>query len=177
MGNGPGLRRSREDRWIAGVCGGIAERLGWPPDLVRVLYVVVSVLSTAFPGTLFYLLLWAFVPEAELETSDDADVYDDLEASHLSRAVALGLAVPLGVLGVHRFYAGRIGTGVAMLLSGGGLGIWGLIDVVMIAAGKFRDSEGHRLIFWEAEEPDPDAFRDAYLERREAARSALAETE
>jgi phage shock protein PspC (stress-responsive transcriptional regulator) len=57
------LRRSVSDRMIAGVCGGIARWLGWDPTLVRVLYVVVSVLSAAFPGILVYLLLWVVMPE------------------------------------------------------------------------------------------------------------------
>ena len=55
------LRRSR-DRVIAGVCGGIAERFGWSANMVRVLYVVISVLSAAFPGTLVYLILWLVMP-------------------------------------------------------------------------------------------------------------------
>jgi phage shock protein PspC (stress-responsive transcriptional regulator) len=56
------LRRSSSDRMIAGVCGGIARWLGWDPTLVRVLYVVVSVLSAAFPGILVYLALWFVMP-------------------------------------------------------------------------------------------------------------------
>ena len=58
------LRRSRRDRMIAGVCGGLAEWLGWDPTLVRVLYVVVSILSAAFPGLLVYVILWIVMPEA-----------------------------------------------------------------------------------------------------------------
>ena len=57
------LRRSRRSRLIAGVCGGLAEWLGWDPTLVRVLYVAVSVLSAAFPGILVYVILWVIVPE------------------------------------------------------------------------------------------------------------------
>ncbi len=57
-----GLQRSRDNRIIAGVCGGLAEWLGWDPTLVRVLYVVLSV-ATAFSGVLFYLLLWVLMPE------------------------------------------------------------------------------------------------------------------
>ncbi len=59
------LQRSREHRKIAGVCGGIAEWLGWDPTIVRVLYVVISVMSAAFPGILLYLLLWFVMPRAE----------------------------------------------------------------------------------------------------------------
>jgi phage shock protein PspC (stress-responsive transcriptional regulator) len=49
---------------IAGVCGGIAEWLGWDVTLVRVLYIVVSVASVAFPGIFVYLILWALMPRA-----------------------------------------------------------------------------------------------------------------
>ena len=47
---------------IAGVCGGIAEYLGWDIALVRVLYVLISLLSAAFPGTLVYIILWIIMP-------------------------------------------------------------------------------------------------------------------
>ncbi len=55
------LCRSR-DRVIAGVCGGIAEWIGWPATRIRVLYVVISILSAAFPGTLVYLILGVVMP-------------------------------------------------------------------------------------------------------------------
>ncbi|MCI0657584.1 MAG: PspC domain-containing protein [Acidobacteria bacterium] len=58
------LRKSR-NKVFAGVCGGIAEWLGWDPTLVRVLYVVVSVVSIAFPGILVYILLWLIMPPPE----------------------------------------------------------------------------------------------------------------
>ena len=57
------LTRSRSNRMIAGVCGGIARWLGWDPTLVRILYVVFSILSVAFPGTLVYVILWIVMPE------------------------------------------------------------------------------------------------------------------
>ncbi len=59
------LLRSRKHRMIAGVCGGMAEWLGWDPTLVRVLYVVVSIVSAAFPGMLTYAILWAVMPESD----------------------------------------------------------------------------------------------------------------
>jgi phage shock protein PspC (stress-responsive transcriptional regulator) len=60
-----GLMRSQDDRVLAGVCGGIAEWLGWEPTLVRVLFVLVSLLSAAFPGILVYLALWILMPERD----------------------------------------------------------------------------------------------------------------
>jgi len=48
----------------------------------------------------------------------------------------------VGVLGVHRFYVGKVGTGILMLITFGGLGIWSLIDFIMIAVGKFSDKQG-----------------------------------
>jgi phage shock protein PspC (stress-responsive transcriptional regulator) len=56
------LTRSRRNRMIAGVCGGLAQSLGWDPTLVRILYVLVSVISAAFPGILVYLVLWVVMP-------------------------------------------------------------------------------------------------------------------
>jgi len=56
------LHRSSQNRMIAGVCGGLAAWLGWDPTLVRILYVVVSVLSVAFPGILVYVVLWILMP-------------------------------------------------------------------------------------------------------------------
>lgn len=47
----------------------------------------------------------------------------------------------LGGFGIHRFYVGKVGTGILMLLTLGGLGIWTLIDFVMIAVGSFKDKE------------------------------------
>jgi phage shock protein C len=57
------LLRSRRNRLIAGVCGGLATWLGWDPTLVRVLYVLVSIVSVAFPGILVYVILWIVMPE------------------------------------------------------------------------------------------------------------------
>jgi phage shock protein PspC (stress-responsive transcriptional regulator) len=61
----PGLQRSRENRMIAGVCGGLAEWLGWDPTLVRILFVLVSIFSAAFPGILIYVILWILMPLRE----------------------------------------------------------------------------------------------------------------
>ena len=60
--SGP-LRRSRSNRMIAGVVGGLAKYFGIDPTLARVLYVVGSIVSVAFPGILVYALLWAIIPQ------------------------------------------------------------------------------------------------------------------
>jgi len=57
------LHRSTTNRIIAGVCGGFAEWLGWNPTTFRILFVIVSILSAAFPGLLVYLVLWLVMPK------------------------------------------------------------------------------------------------------------------
>ncbi len=52
------------------------------------------------------------------------------------------LAISLGGLGAHRFFVGKVGTGIVQLLTLGGLGIWALIDIIMIIVGSFRDKQG-----------------------------------
>jgi phage shock protein C len=56
------VARSRDDRMIAGVCAGLAHHFGWSPTRLRVAYVLVSVLSAAFPGIIVYLVLWYLMP-------------------------------------------------------------------------------------------------------------------
>lgn len=48
----------------------------------------------------------------------------------------------LGGFGVHRFYTGKVGTGILQLITFGGFGIWTMIDLVMIVVGNFKDSDG-----------------------------------
>ncbi len=59
------LERSN-DKVLAGVCGGIAEYLGWDASKVRLLYVLVSILSAAFPGLLVYVILWFAMPKKSI---------------------------------------------------------------------------------------------------------------
>ncbi len=58
------LQRSK-NRIIAGVCGGIAEYFGWDPATLRIVYVLVSIFSAAFPGILVYIILWVVMPPAD----------------------------------------------------------------------------------------------------------------
>ena len=56
------LKRSNTEKVVAGVCGGLAEWLGWDVTIVRLVYVLVSIFSAGFPGFLVYLILWAVMP-------------------------------------------------------------------------------------------------------------------
>jgi phage shock protein PspC (stress-responsive transcriptional regulator) len=57
------LKKSSTNKMIAGVCGGIAEELGWDPTLVRVFYVLATIFSAAFPGVIVYVCLWIVMPK------------------------------------------------------------------------------------------------------------------
>jgi TM2 domain-containing membrane protein YozV len=70
------------------------------------------------------------------------------EISPKSRLATTLLAFFLGELGIHRFYLGKIGTGILMILTLGGLGIWALIDFIMAVAGIMRDKEGKLIKNW-----------------------------
>jgi phage shock protein C len=60
------LSRSRNERMLGGVLGGLAKSLGWSPTRVRVAFVLLSVLSAAFPGIAVYIVMWIVVPEEPL---------------------------------------------------------------------------------------------------------------
>jgi TM2 domain-containing membrane protein YozV len=72
----------------------------------------------------------------------------NIEISPKLRLVALLLCWFFGIFGVHRFYTGKVGTGILMILTLGGLGIWVLIDFIYIAAGGFKDKQGRVLRTW-----------------------------
>ena len=62
MGDRSGIRRSRTNAMIGGVCAGIARHFGWSVTGTRVAYVLISIISAAFPGVLVYLILWLLLP-------------------------------------------------------------------------------------------------------------------
>jgi hypothetical protein len=97
--------------------------------------------------------------------------------SDKSRGIAFVLAMLLGVFGAHRFYVGKTGSGIAMICTLGGLGIWYLYDVIMIASGQFTDAEGRRLVRWEPEDDLalPDDMSQEVLAEVEALRREVAE--
>lgn len=87
----------------------------------------------------------------------DVDDEGDLEApaeevSKRSRGVALALGFLGGFFGLHRFYVGKTKTGLAMLCTFGGFGVWWLYDMVLLAAGEFRDADDLPLRIWAVEE-------------------------
>jgi len=67
------------------------------------------------------------------------------QTSEKNYIVMILLCFFLGSLGIHRFYVGKIGTGILMIITLGGLGIWALIDLIMIIVGKFKDKEGKEI--------------------------------
>jgi TM2 domain-containing membrane protein YozV len=85
------------------------------------------------------------------ESQDEEDI-ELPEVSERSRSVALVLGVIGGVFGLHRFYVGRAQSGVAMVLTFGGLGMWWLYDMVTLVAGEFRDAENLPLRNWQVAE-------------------------
>ncbi|MDD3678342.1 MAG: TM2 domain-containing protein [Dehalococcoidales bacterium] len=71
------------------------------------------------------------------------------EISPKSRLAVSLFAWFLGYLGIHRFYLGKIGTGLLMLFTIGGLGIWALVDFIMAVAGVMKDKDGKVIKNWE----------------------------
>jgi TM2 domain-containing membrane protein YozV len=74
------------------------------------------------------------------------------DGSDKSRTVALALGFVLGPLGAHRYYVGKVGTGVMQTVTLGGLGLWWLYDMILITFGSFRDAEGLRVKYWTEDE-------------------------
>lgn len=83
-----------------------------------------------------------FCTQCGVNTSSSTETRSDKSA-----VTALLLCIFLGSLGIHRFYVGKIKTGILMLLTGGGLGIWTLVDLIQIACCNFTDNKNKYLIF------------------------------
>jgi TM2 domain-containing membrane protein YozV len=95
--------------------------------------------------------------------------------SDKSRGVALALAALLGVFGAHRFYVGKTGTGVLMLCTLGGAGLWYLYDLILVAGGSFRDAEGRLISVWDPAAPPPSVIPPELAEELAVLRSEVAE--
>ena len=104
---------------------------------------------------------------------------DPRNPSDKSRTVALALAVVLGMVGGHRFYAGKIGTALLMLVTFGGLGFWWAFDTILVAAGGFRDDDGRLITDWDPSTADLYGRRslvpEAVFEELEALRGEVGE--
>lgn len=85
-------------------------------------------------------------PQSSVQ-AESVSVADNSQRSPKSATATLLLCLFLGAFGIHRFYAGRFWTGLLMLLTLGGLGIWTLIDIIIIASCAFKDGKGKTLIF------------------------------
>jgi TM2 domain-containing membrane protein YozV len=133
---------------------------------------VFSILSGGVPIFLLPLLLWVVLDIVWIATREfhdrqgrriarwsetDERAYNggrtlrerNPDASASSRAVALTFVLLLGLVGAHRFYVGRTGSALAMLFTLGGLGLWWIADIIIIATGNMRDHEGKRVSEWE----------------------------
>ncbi len=71
------------------------------------------------------------------------------QISDKKRLIAFLLCFFFGILGVHRFYVGKNGTGIIQIVTLGGLGIWTFIDMIMILVGSFKDSDGNVVEEWQ----------------------------
>jgi hypothetical protein len=97
-----------------------------------------------------------------------------LDPSEKSRGVATALAALLGPFGAHRFYVGKTGSGALMCVTLGGLGVWWLYDLIVVAAGDFRDINGRRVSRWDPEAADAQST-EMLAQEVDALRAEIAE--
>lgn len=87
-----------------------------------------------------------FLPDGDIATEIFLDKTVVDENSEKNKLVALLLCLFFGFLGVHRFYVGKIGTGILQFVTIGMFGIWTLVDLILILFGEFRDIDGNKLV-------------------------------
>jgi hypothetical protein len=97
------------------------------------------------------------------------------DISDKSRSVTLLLAFLLGPFGAHRFYTGHTRSGIWMAVTLGGLGIWYLYDLIIVAAGGFRDAEGRLVLEWDLEAEGRPALSEDVLQELDLLRREVAE--
>lgn len=79
------LYRSNRSKIIAGVMGGIAERFAWNANVLRVVFILVSIFSAGFPGILIYLILWFVIPKQPYEALNPADEPHPIRTIHADK--------------------------------------------------------------------------------------------
>jgi len=135
--------------------------------LVVVAFAVITIGCAILKVTMFYLLILLIViyfvyalirnrknkkavcNEVIIKKELNQHCMETTKESPKSRTTILLLCIFLGVIGVHRFYVGKNGTGVLQILTIGGLGVWTLIDLIMIITGGFTDKEGNIVMRWD----------------------------
>ena len=85
------------------------------------------------------------ISQEEFDSQKEKLLNSNTPGSDSQWVVTLLLAFLLGVIGAHRFYVGKTGTGILMLLTFGGLGIWLLIDLTLIVTGQFTNKDGEKI--------------------------------
>ena|SRR5210317_227400 len=85
------------------------------------------------------------ISQEEFDSQKEKLLNTSTSGSDSQWVVTLLLAFLLGVIGAHRFYVGKTGTGILMLLTFGGLGIWLLIDLILIVTGQFTNKNGEKI--------------------------------
>ena len=110
---------------------------------------LIALFFIIFPALMFFVI--AFIPSRTFETPSQAYAAAMSQVSPFRRGIALILSgcAFFGVFGLHRFYVGKIGTGILWLFTFGFFGIGQFIDIIMILSGQFKDSYGRRVTTWE----------------------------